>query len=613
MPTVNLERFLEPIIHGSGRGTVSLVLFQAVMFAAVSFVDLKLLQSRGYRSAKVARRALYGRVRLLYALEGEQDHLPLLQAVLLMSYWYDCPEDGKDARYWTGVALSLAQVIGMHRDTELGRTSFKERQLRRRIWWSCVMQDRLSALGIRRPSRIRDEEFDVPQLTLDDFDLDRPSETVSGLFNAGNDDGGFAASDPTARVTLAVLCIELSKLAVCVGHILQSQYSAVSKQPMIAEFLLQIVVVPTRSQTSQQDVRKCDAELDVWLRGQDPRTKYDSSICRSSDGKVSRAIRLHQALLHMNYLFAVSILHNPQVFHPDPEGSDSSSQRKWSRGKVADAAVGLTKLAFDLQKTAQLQHLSTSSVPAFLSATLTHLVHMRAQEEELRNISVGRFYQCMHVLQQLQSIYNAADYAVHFLEAILKNINITVPSLMPGVPSTRPDWGKPQLLQPGRRDSSLDNETALRLATAYPSPSSCPNNSNSNDNDMPYEHAHYGRTSGVETLDVIDPDTGGSGLHRNHLQDPAYGLVGSWPTAPSGSQTGGSRIDSMAGVDLLSDAALMGNWLDIGSLVPALMNVEGDSNWAAAAAAAAITATNTTAGGEEQDLFYDSDQRHAMH
>lgn len=97
------------------------------------------------------------------------------------------------------------------------------------------------------------------QLTLDDFDLSRPSEPIVNFLSISKGCEGYASSGPTTRVMLAVLCIELSKLAVCIEHILRSQYSAVGDQPMIAEYLLGTIAVPKRTNTFQHDMERCDA------------------------------------------------------------------------------------------------------------------------------------------------------------------------------------------------------------------------------------------------------------------------------------------------------------------------------------------------------------------
>ncbi|KAJ5814265.1 fungal-specific transcription factor domain-containing protein [Penicillium pulvis] len=565
MPTVDLEDFLLSIIQGSERGSVSLILFQAIMFASVGFVDAKLLQSRGYSSRKAARKVFFSRVRLLYALDFEQEHLPLLQAVLLMTYWYDCPSDGKDSWYWTGIAFSLAQVVGIHRETELCRTTIKKKRLRRRIWWSCIIQDRLLAMGIRRPSRIRDKGYNVPQLTLNDFDLNEPSHTVIKFLGKS----GMLLSDPSARSTMAVMCIELSKLAVCLGHILHSQYSVVSDQPMIAEYMLRIIVVPTRSKSSADDVTKCDLELKEFVNNQDARSKYTTGTRQTGDkNETDRIIRLHQAILRMNYLAAVNILHKPQVFYAESETTDSNAQKKSSREKVTNAAIALTKLAFDMQMDSQLQYLSTSSVPAFLSAALSHLGDMRSHEEEIRNISVGRFYQCIHVLHQLKSVYSSADFAIHFLEAVLRKSDIAVPSLVPELPSTKPNWNKPQLL--GCRSSTPESEAVSQVATAYPSPSSHPN----------ITEPPAGIWNGTNNHNC---ETGNDDLRCHQYSSEAW-------------SDGDSQLDApnIVAIDFLPDSSYMGNWFNVGSPVPAFMNFDSSNTWAV---------PNNVTSGEELGLL----------
>ncbi|KAJ5648706.1 fungal-specific transcription factor domain-containing protein [Penicillium lividum] len=566
MPTVDLEDFLMPIIQGDERGSVSLILFQAVMFASVGFVDTMLLQARGYSSKKAARKVFFGRVRLLYALDCELEHLPLLQAVLLMTYWYDCPSDGKDSWYWTGIAFSLAQVVGIHRETELCRTTVKKKRLRRRLWWSCIIQDRLLAMGIRRPSRIRDKGYNVPQLTLNDFDLNEPSNTVIKFLGKS----GMLLSDPSARSTMAVMCIELSKLAVCLGHILHSQYSVVSDQPMIAEYMLRIIVVPKRSRSYTDDVIKCDLELKELINNQDSRSKYTSGPQQTGDKtETHRIIRLHQAILRMNYLAAVNILHKPQVFYAESETTDSNVQKKSSREKVTNAAIAMTKLAFDMQMDSQLQYLSTSSVPAFLSAALSHLGDMRSHEEEIRNISVGRFYQCIHVLHQLKSIYSSADFAIHFLEAVLRKSDIVVPSLVPGLPSTKPSWNKPQLL--GCRSSTPESEAFSQVATAYPSPSSHPN----------ITEPPAGAWNGINNRNL---EAGNDDLRRHQFS-------GLEPWSNGDSQLDASNV---VAIDFLPESSYMENWFNVESPVPAFMNFDSSNTW---------TVPNHVTSGEDLGLL----------
>src|SRR3954447_52474 len=100
------------------------------------------------------------------------DRVSLVQALLLMTYWYETPDDQKDTWHWMGVAISLAHTIGLHRDPANSNMEPNRKKLWKRIWWSTFMRDRLVALGMRRPTRVKDEDYDVPMLTEEDFETE---------------------------------------------------------------------------------------------------------------------------------------------------------------------------------------------------------------------------------------------------------------------------------------------------------------------------------------------------------------------------------------------------------------------------------------------------------
>lgn len=526
MPALDLDSFLDPIIRGHGHTPVSLLVFQAVMFASVTFVDKEFLQARGYSSRRAARKIFFNRVRLLYGLDCEPDRLALMQALLLMTYWYNHPDDEKDTWYWMGITLSLAQVLGLHRDPEQLPVTPQEKRLRRRLWWSCVMRDRLLALGIRRPARIRDSEFDVPPLTLDDFSCDTSSDAMMSLL-------GKAMLTRTQAQTMAVMCVELSQLCVCLGHVLHSQYTVLGNGPAGHDNFPKPIVQPRRSGPQAQELTHCDVELTEWLRSQDSRSRYTSG--QTNDDEASRIIRLHQALLHMIYLTVQGALHRPQVFYSESD----PSVRKVSREKVTEAAIAMTKLAFDLQASNQLRYLSTSSIPTFLSATLIHVLEIRSPDEEVRNISIGRFYQCVQALHQLQDMYASADYAVRYLERVLKSTDVHIPMLKLGTTESNKNQSS-QWNQFGQSTTSQMDRTA----TAYPSPSS------------------------ARQFPTGAPDLINDSMHVDRVQSlsPLFDGLDAWPSLTS-------QIDiTQQPTELPLPSPYAGMWSDVDSLIPALIN-----------------------------------------
>ena len=66
MPLMDLHEFLGIVHHRDGlNGQTSLLLFQAVMFSATAFVDMKHLREAGYHTRKAARKAFFQKTRVI--------------------------------------------------------------------------------------------------------------------------------------------------------------------------------------------------------------------------------------------------------------------------------------------------------------------------------------------------------------------------------------------------------------------------------------------------------------------------------------------------------------------------------------------------------------------
>lgn len=67
MPLLDLHDFLSVIDKSDGsNGKVSLILFQAVMFAGSAFVDMQFLHTAGYATRKEARKDFFQKTRVSY-------------------------------------------------------------------------------------------------------------------------------------------------------------------------------------------------------------------------------------------------------------------------------------------------------------------------------------------------------------------------------------------------------------------------------------------------------------------------------------------------------------------------------------------------------------------
>jgi hypothetical protein len=422
MPLLDLKDFLIPIEKNDGKSILSLLLFHAVMFAGTAYIDMRFLQAQGFATRKEARKVFFQRARLLYDFDYEIDRITLVQALLLMTYWYETPDDQKDTWHWMGVSISLAQTIGLHRNPAKSSMDVKRQKLWKRIWWSCFMRDRLIALGMRRPTRIKHEDCDVPMLLEDDFETEGlPAELVRML-------GGCpAVRDSSKRTTLAKLCIETAKLCLCISHVLSAQYSVLSHK-FGSTIETTMMLVPKKAAAETCEVMQCNNELQDWYEQLDPSLRYfvpgTMERTNTNDGEV---INLHRALLNMVHLTTSSALHRPQVIPSAPNLNFAVELQELSRKKVREAATEITEIARDLYTSDLVRYLPTTGVTVLLPAVIIHLLDIKSADPIVRNTSLRRFYQCMQVLQRLREMYASADFAFSFLEAAIRKANIEMP------------------------------------------------------------------------------------------------------------------------------------------------------------------------------------------
>ncbi|CAK47094.1 transcriptional regulator family: Fungal Specific TF [Aspergillus niger] len=417
MPLLDLEDFLQTIVQNDGIRRMSLLLFQAVMFAGTAFIDLKHLHAAGYPTRKAARKAFFQRARLLYDFDYEVDRISLVQSLLLMTYWYETPDDQKDTWHWMGVSLSLAHTIGLHRDPGNSRMDVRRQRMWKRIWWSTYTRDRLIALGMRRPMRVKDDDCDVPMLTLDDFEFHPFSPEIVSM--VGNSE---ILQSVSHQRELALMFIEKAKLCLCVSHVLSAQYSVLSHK-FGGTMETTMMLVPKKSAAETFEVRRCDQELEDWLAHLPTEIRY-APAAPSKLNEAQEVLHSHRALLKMVYLTTSSALHRPQVLPAIPFPSMDAELQEISRNKVRFAAIEITNIAQDLHSLDLTRYFPTTGVTVLLPAVIIHLLDIKSSDHNVRMTSLHRFYQCMRILQRLREIYASADFATSFLEAAIRKAGI---------------------------------------------------------------------------------------------------------------------------------------------------------------------------------------------
>lgn len=285
------------------------------------------------------------------------------------------------------------------------------------------MRDRLIALGMRRPTRIKSEDFDVPMLTLDDFEIAAVPDSVTCVPADCR-----AARDVGLQRQLAIMCIEKARLCLCISHVLSKQYCVLNNNQGLQNDRTTMMLLPKKLDPETSEVKACDEELQIWVKDLADEAKY------SDDFTGENSLDVNRALLHMVFFTTLSALHRPQVL-PSSHGGPASVPVKAnvasdlldvSRRNVRRAASAITSIAQRLDQADLVKYLPTTGVTVLLPAIIIHLLDIKAPEEDTRRASLRGFCQCMAVMGKLRDLYAAADYSTAFLEAAIRKAGIHI-------------------------------------------------------------------------------------------------------------------------------------------------------------------------------------------
>ncbi|KAJ3523036.1 hypothetical protein NM208_g12607 [Fusarium decemcellulare] len=406
MPILDIHTFQEcfstDALFASPSRSISLLVFQAIIFATIPFIETGLLLKAGYASPREARMIHYKRTRVLYDFDYESDAISNIQALLLMTYWHETIDDEKDASHWMGLAKSLAEGLYLHQDSGPAVTS--KQKLQRRIWWSCFMRDQLISLALRRSPHINSDNFTTRMLEEDDFDV-----YSSGI-------------EPSVRQELAALCISKARLCIFLNRVLRTCYELLPRRSVPTQQTTgsSMMLLPKPS-VEFDTIFLIDQELLEWELSLPLCCKYmEEEPLTPSGGK--SAIMAHKKLLHMVFQTTVLTLHRPNCDMLSPSLAEASLDQELSWYKVSYAAKAIGKLVTELQSLQVKQFLPSVVVTAIVPAMVVMLKDM--QDNTLADPADTEQYfdGCLELLGELSQVYAVADEAMAIVRLAMRAV-----------------------------------------------------------------------------------------------------------------------------------------------------------------------------------------------
>ncbi|KAI1775205.1 fungal-specific transcription factor domain-containing protein [Hypoxylon cercidicola] len=377
VPVINKTRFMR--LYRDPKDPPSLLLLQAVLLAGSRVCNNpQLMDANG--STTPAALTFYKRAKALYDANYEDDRVTIVQALLLMGWYWEGPEDvTKNVFYWSRVATIVAQGSGMHRSVEASQLSKADKRLWKRIWWTLFTRDRSVAVALGRPCNINLDDSDVEMLTEDDFIEDEP-ENASGF-----------GPDPIH----VQFFLQYVKLCEIMGLVLSQQYSVASKG---------------RRQNAI-DLTHSDMALADWLQN-----------CPKSVYWEMPRHHFWSALLHSNYYTTLCLLHRAHMPPNNSTAARFSDDTSYPSRNIAFQAAGMiTSIIENLSAHDELRYCPAFVVYSLFSALIMHVYQMRSPIPSIQQVTQVRIRTCMEALKEVSKVWLVGKMVYTLFESILGN------------------------------------------------------------------------------------------------------------------------------------------------------------------------------------------------
>ncbi|KDR77152.1 hypothetical protein GALMADRAFT_246384 [Galerina marginata CBS 339.88] len=316
------------------------------------------------------------------------------QALLLMGYREI--GIGAMAQAWTyiGMAIRMAQDLGMHRSADgwervdLGGRLFNELVLneRKRIWYGCIIMDKYVSTYIGRPLMIFEWDFDTALPNADD-----PEEFEGWSMEIP---GGKKSPSVPGR---DISCFNASAtLSGILSVIVQSIYA----------------VRPVSSRHAESTM--LEGLLDKWYIDLPEHLRYEPSSSKSSPTPLPNVLTLH-----MQYWTAVLLLHRPfirsvvQAKQKQPEVSEDAETRALAAKsyELCNAAANhITSIVSLYQEKYLISRCSAFLIYYVFTASIMHDTALTVHPNDPQ-ARVG-LSKCMNALRAMSVVWPSAARAL---------------------------------------------------------------------------------------------------------------------------------------------------------------------------------------------------------
>ncbi|KAG8677103.1 hypothetical protein FPOAC1_003114 [Fusarium poae] len=214
-------------------------------------------------------------------IDTDEPSIDGLQALLLLVSAFTATGKGKKAYMLMTSATGMAMALEIHKETDgQARMTPVEREMRRRLFWTCYLLDRFQATGSKRPSLISDNTI---MLRLPSWSPNSASLPVEGeFFQTGSNLQYFQGSDKKPQGSMGML-IDITRV---LGN--TNRYLAAGGVKADSHF-------PWHTLSTISKIRQ---DLDVWASGTEDAFSNLGTLFRQADGTILLLSKLIYHLIH---------------------------------------------------------------------------------------------------------------------------------------------------------------------------------------------------------------------------------------------------------------------------------------------------------------------------
>ncbi|KAK3827711.1 MAG: fungal-specific transcription factor domain-containing protein [Benniella sp.] len=339
----------------------------------------------------------FDRAKRLIDYEYEIPRQSSIQALLLMvTFRFTSEKSGGRVWVMLGMAIRMAQDLGMHRNSARWHLPPLEAEVRKRLWWAIYIVDRWGSACMGRPMGIDDSDCDVDYPSVVEQDWVDPD---------GNGDKSPENIDKLKQQSTFALeyFVEKIKLAQILGQILRRVYSPQTRNHG-----------PTQVISTVQEL---DTMLTKWHLALPPSLKYDH---KGDPKNLDRMV----TTIHCSYYSTLILLHRPYMIPSSPTKAKLFESMP-SLNICVSAANSVTHLSEHLMHEDFLRYVWCFTTFDIFLSSLIHLTNSASPDVRLQAQARKNLVKMIAYLKNLGNRwFNAAKFAIVLEDLMCVHLNL---------------------------------------------------------------------------------------------------------------------------------------------------------------------------------------------